>query len=1122
MADTLEQLVGRLARRDDPRTEATVQADVRQLLLTAPLNLDAHQVVTLEAQVGDRRRIDVEVGATVIEVKKDLRTGSVLVEAVEQLKGYVETRQKTSGGRYVGVLTDGAEWRCYHLERGHLCEVAALTLSPTKPDVAALLVWVEGVLATARDIKPTPEAIQSRLGAGSSAHALDRATLAALYAEHRDAATVRTKRALWARLLATALGTQFRDDDALFVEHTLLVNSAEVIAHAVLGLPIESIAPASLLNGARFDERGIYGVVEADFFDWVVELPGGDAFVRTLARRLARFDWSAVDRDVLKVLYESVITAETRKQLGEYYTPDWLAQQVVEATVTAPCAQRVLDPSCGSGTFLFHAVRRYLAAADAAGIAPADSLAGVTRHVLGMDLHPVAVTFARVTYVLAIGRERLAVEGRGVLHVPVYLGDSMLWGRKPKDLLSSTELTIVADDSVVAGPPDPLIPTQLSLGGDAFQQTFRFPNALLKDAQVFDRLVNALAKRAASRKPNTAPPSLKVVFQQLGIAESAHATVTATFQTMCRLHDEGRDHIWGYYIRNMARPEWLSRPENHVDVLVGNPPWLAYQFMPAKMQARFRELCEARGLWHGGKVAPQQDLSSLFIARVMQLFLKPGGRFGFVMPDAVLDRGQYAGFRAGRFGEVNAPVFAAFTTPWDLRKVRPHFFPREAAVVFGQRGAAEVPMPAEVEAWRGRLSARGSTWETVRGSLQRQVQRTETYADQEGSPYRSRFRQGATIVPRVLFMVEKLPAGPLGMPAGQCLVRSTRSTTEKAPWKSLDRLEGVLETEFLRPVHLGETVLPYRALDPKLAVIPCEAEAVLDPQGEEMDQYPGLAAWWRDANALWEKHRATDKLTLTQQLDYHGKLTSQFPIAPQRVVYAKSGMHLAAARVVDHRAVFDHTLYWAAVHSTEEAHYLCAVLNSVAATLAVRPLLPRGKEERHIDSYVWKLPIADFDEADPQHVALAALGAEAEALVKTLPVKAGDNFVTLRRATRKLLEESDVGRRIEAIVAQMLPPPFLEEVYALVAEGQSRKAVSRVFAELDALLLEGDFSACGWMLAAVDVARLDPTTALAFLAISLPAHARLPARADLVARVEAMLQAHDPDRAARLLEGLRG
>ncbi|HKR52598.1 MAG TPA: N-6 DNA methylase, partial [Pseudonocardiaceae bacterium] len=96
--------------------------------------------------------------------------------------------------------------------------------------------------------------------------------------------------------------------------------------------------------------------------------PHGGDFVRTLARRLSRFDWTNVEHDVLKVLYESVIGSETRKQLGEYYTPDWLAEQVVSTAVTDPLNQRVLDPACGSGTFLFHAVRRYLNAAAAAGI----------------------------------------------------------------------------------------------------------------------------------------------------------------------------------------------------------------------------------------------------------------------------------------------------------------------------------------------------------------------------------------------------------------------------------------------------------------------------------------------------------------------------------------------------------------------------------------------------------------------------------------------------------------------------------------------------------------------------------------------------------------------------------
>jgi hypothetical protein len=73
---------------------------------------------------------------------------------------------------------------------------------------------------------------------------------------------------------------------------------------------------------------------------------------------------------------------------------------------------------------------------------------------------------------------------------------------------------------------------------------------------------------------------------------------------MCRLHDEGRDHIWGYYIRNLARPLWLSRPGNQVDVIVGNPPWLAFRYMTPDMQDAFRAMSERRGLWAGAELAP--------------------------------------------------------------------------------------------------------------------------------------------------------------------------------------------------------------------------------------------------------------------------------------------------------------------------------------------------------------------------------------------------------------------------------------------------------------------------------------------------------------------------------------
>ncbi|MDQ3095865.1 MAG: hypothetical protein M3Q82_07910 [Actinomycetota bacterium] len=99
------------------------------------------------------------------------------------------------------------------------------------------------MLATKTAVQPTPQEIHDRLGAESSSHALDYATLNALYEEHSDNPTVVLKRGLWANLLRSALGTQLTDDDSLFLEHTLLVKSAEIIEHLVLGLKATELSP---------------------------------------------------------------------------------------------------------------------------------------------------------------------------------------------------------------------------------------------------------------------------------------------------------------------------------------------------------------------------------------------------------------------------------------------------------------------------------------------------------------------------------------------------------------------------------------------------------------------------------------------------------------------------------------------------------------------------------------------------------------------------------------------------------------------------------------------------------------------------------------------------------------
>lgn len=993
-ADLMERLVNKAG---GVRSEATIQSDVRILLLDSELDLDD---VHLETQVGAKhRRIDVEVGCTVIEVKKTLASAAAIAAGTKQLADYVISRQEAMGQRYVGILTDGALWLAFHEVDGALSEATRHKATTGEAGARELLTWLEGVLATKRAVRPTPDEIHDRLGADSSSHDLDFATLKALYDEHKNEPTVTLKRELWASLLRSALGTQFTDDDALFLEHTLLVNSAEIIAHLVLGLDATQLSPATLLSGDQFAAAGLYGVVDRDFFDWVLEVPGGEGFVSALARRLSRFDWSAVEHDVLKILYESVIKPEVRKSLGEYYTPDWLANRVVQEVVTDPLNQRVLDPSCGSGTFVFYAVRRFLQAAEQNGVPLSEAMSLVSSRVIGIDLHPVAVALARVTYLLALGRDKLTSAERGTLSVPVYLGDSLGWNQA-EDILSVDML---------------VIPTEV--GDQIFSEPLRFPEELLQDAARFDNLVTALVDESerAAGKPTRALSAGTV--RRLGIDEAHLPVLNENFVRLKQLHEDNRDHIWSYYVRNVSRPAWLTREENRVDVLVGNPPWLSYRHMTKEMQREFKSLARAREFWHKENTATHQDLAGVFVARAVERYLKTGGRLAFVVPNSVIDRDYWSGFRVGRFDG----AAAAFDVPWDLRRVRPHMFPRGSGVIYGTRTTKSRQMPARAVVWKGRVPRRQAALDYAPG-LTQSVEPVKIGSEEdELSPYHPRFAQGAILVPRLLFRVKEVAAGALGVPAGKVSVQSDRSVTEKKPWKELPDATGSVERQFLHPTYLGEHVLPFRTLTPDTFVIPMTGKGeLLDGDNPKIDGFPGLAAWMRTAEALWDEHGAGN-MTLGEQIDYMSKLTQQVPAPSLRVLYATSGMHIAAAMVTDQRAIIDSSVYWAAVASETEGHYLTAVLNAPIVTTLVRPLMSYGKDERHIHKHVWKLPIPAFDRDNPLHLSISNLGRELAEAVATQDVS--DYFVTARREVRATLEERT---ELNTLVAELLGEPLPE------------------------------------------------------------------------------------------------
>lgn len=1009
------------------RTEADIQSDVRMLLLTEAFDLDAPR---LEEQLADgtRRRIDISLGATVIEVKRTLVEGAA-DEEITQLAGYVQTRMQQTGGRYNGILTDGRAWWLFEADPGTGRFQRQSTFQMTSADRGpGLVAWLQAVLATHSGVRPTQRSIETLLGSSSPAYSQDIAYLEGLYRQVADDRTVSLKRELWARLLRSALGTNFEDRERLFLDHTLLVIEAAIISHGVMSVPLSQLSaePTTVLDGNIFKDADIYNVVESDFFDWVLSAKGGEAYIRHLIRRIAAFDWHTTDHDVLKVLYESIIHADTRKGMGEYYTPDWLAEGVVAKAVTRPLEQRVLDPACGSGTFIFHTVRHIIDAATKAGWENRRIVAHLEEHVFGLDLHPVSVMLARVTYLLALG-DSLRQE-RSRIWVPIHLGDSMQWSQPSRHDEDSIRVKTHGAD-VTAVTPDQ---------GELFElaDVLVFPLASIDDPTTFDALVTDLTSQAKASTPdNPKIPSIKWILTKYGIPAGTDAdTLTETFELLCDLNKRGRDSIWGYFVRNQVRPLWLSMKSRRVDVLVGNPPWVAYRYMTEDMQQKFKIFSKQRKLWHGRNVATHQDLVGLFIVRTIEKYLNDGGTFGFVTPLAVLSRQQYEGFRSGVWGEKNTThIRGHLTEIWDLDKVRPHPFPVPAAVVYGTRYTADfgaksdeaekVPhgTPGTKLVISGLRDTRGWGESLENFTINETTNIAISEADEQ-SPYREGTTQGANLTPRLLVFVreEEESSNQLGQSAGRVAVVSHRTGQEDKRWKHVPDLTGVMQRRYIFNVHLGSTIAPFRQLEPWRAVLPIDGNKIMH-ETQMKGQAEGVAKWWEEASEIWESNKTKQsKLSFRENIDYHSKLTKQLGNVKHRVVYPKAGTRLAAVRLEDPLQIIDHKLYWLPVRSKQEAQYLVAVLNAPVTTEAVSVYQSRGRfGARDFDTYVWRLPIPTYDHTTELHTRLVELSEQAEHIAAEPPIT-NMGFQRARKVIRDHLSASGIAAQLDELVADLL------------------------------------------------------------------------------------------------------
>ena len=635
-----------LLRHLSDQPEANVTSAVRDFLTLTGLVQPADIVEENPPSDTSRRAVDLTALDTFIEFKKRIGTAAGGFnpdpDNVQQIDDYLRESRDAGKGVRTGILTDGKYWLLRWPDAGPIKIAAPYGFTLESPHGwLSLFERLRDTALVALDSIPADrDNVETYLGPKSAAYQRDIDTLTALYHQYADAETVKVKRRLWYDLLRAALGEIAHDPaalDNLFVRHTYLSLVIGMAVQASFGIDIRQMAetdPSALMQGRRFhDATGLSGIIESDFFAWPDEV-GGHALVQALARRVARFDWLHAPPDIAAILYEAVIPPEERRTLGEYYTPNWLARAMVHELVTDPLNQRVLDPACGSGTFIAEAITHFLSAVstpspiagEGAGdgegegvlLDPKEIIDRLRENVIGIDVHPVAVHLARAAWALAARPAINAATAAGYDAsgpVPVYLGDALQLRFRTGDMFAEHLVTIQIDD--------------------AQNSELTFPISLVDRAETFDALMSQVAAEIeAGQDP-------MIALEDHPIDDpNERSTVVSTIETLQKLHNEGRDHIWAYYTRNLVRPVALARRK--VDIIIGNPPWINYNQTADTLRAELRRLsAEVYGIWAGGRYATHQDVAGLFFARCTDLYLKEGGVIGMVMPHSALQTGQY-------------------------------------------------------------------------------------------------------------------------------------------------------------------------------------------------------------------------------------------------------------------------------------------------------------------------------------------------------------------------------------------------------------------------------------------------------------------------------------------------
>lgn len=738
---------------------------------------------------------------------------------------------------------------------------------------------------------------------------------------------------------------------------------------------------ATVESGGVYARRGITNFLEGDFFRWYLDAlsPELRNRIRELAAALGGFEPATssitpeAQRDLLKKLYQYLVPQDVRHGLGEYYTPDWLAELTLdEAGYDGNTLKRFLDPACGSGTFLSLAIQRAREYGRNHGEPPRETAKRILANIWGFDLNPLAVIAARTNYLFALGDLMGEVEHP---EIPVYLADSVLWPQRAG--------TLPAEDYVP-------VPTAVKV--------FHVPTLWVKDNGFLMRQAAPLVEEMAKAK-YPAAEGLKRL-KRRGLALPGHESVVRTFyEELLELEARGQNGIWARFLKNAFAPMVAGR----FDYVVGNPPWVRWGYLSQDYRNGTLEMWRDYGLFSLGGMAArlgggEKDFSMLFTYAAMDFYVADKGKLAFLITQEVFkSKGAGEGFRRFQLGN-RAPF--RILKAHDLVQVQPfEGAANKTAIVVARKGQpTRYPVPYTL--WRrkprvGRIptdtpykdalsrlrktrllaqpvSGATSSWQTL-GPEQQNLMRIKgqnAYGARRGAsvePYGVFCLRVLEILSPELLLVQNMPE--LGK-------RTIRPVAER------------VEKNLVYPAVRGSDIERW-GCKPVVYVLLTQNPRTSRP-------YPGVTMRERWPYTYTYLIKFKDILLsrgsrTVRQLAERTEFYAMFGIGPYtvaryKVVWKRMAGDLVAAVASQVKTPYGYktiiptdTTSLIATEDESEAHYLCALLNSGPVREFIKTYSSAGRGFG-APSVMQHVGIPRFDPRNAVHAALAELSQELHSL----------------------------------------------------------------------------------------------------------------------------------------------